>query len=665
MSPQLAALVPDLKRGVRAAIVTVIPFFLARRFERPELVWVALGGWFASLADPGGSVRARADAMAVFLVAGGVAITVGSYLAGSLLASTLWIGGVAWLASAARAFGGVATNVGTVIAIVATIATASSLGSLITAICFALGVVWAAAMSSLVWPATPHLPLRHAVARAYGALADYVEAILVELAAKDRRHESWAAMTRVRQRSVRSTLEAARAVMVELRARHTGETPVGANTQTLLGEAELQFFWLVAYSDVIEHETRGRASGEELATLLELARAYRVVRDQLLTRRPRAWVPREVRAEDPLATQLLEASRTAIAVSRDLDATPASSTVELSPATARTAALAASTAWTWRSLAGRHALRVAAAAMVAMIVGQLVSPEHSQWVSVTTIAVLQPYLGPTFVRVAERVVGTILGCAIGFAMIVLLASPLAIAAAMFPLVVLSVVTRPRSYRLFVLFLTPVFVLVADHWHPDLGTALDRILDVALGGVIAIVAAISVPSWERARLPDAIVEALDALAAYVRVAFDALEHGGDRDRVRAARRDVGIALESAEASLERMLAEPRRFRRGVAEAVFVLTYARRITSALTAFDEARVARTAPPALPPTEAVRAYLLEAVAAAQRFILTGTPTELHEPTGVDPSLTRFVHQADLLAAGRPRQSIPSKLAATAQHPT
>lgn len=650
MSPQLAALVPDLKKGARAAIATVIPFFLARRFDRPELVWIALGGWFASVADPGGSVRARADAMVIFLVAATTSIVVGSYVMGALIASTLWIGGVAWLASAARAFGGVAANVGTVIAIVATIATASSLGAGTTAICFALGVVWAIVMSSLVWPATPNLPLRHAVARTYDALAGYVEAIVIELAADERRHESWAAMTRQRQRPVRSSLEAARAVMIELRARHTGETTIGANTRTLLGEAELQFFWLVAYADEIEHEIPRRATGEAIATLVELARAYRVIRDQLLTGRPRMGASGAVIAPDnPLAAQLLEASRTAVAISRDLDATPVSSTVELAPGTARSAALAASTAWTWRSLAGRHALRVSVAAMLAMIVGQLVSPDHSQWVVVTTIAVLQPYLGPTLARVVERVVGTILGCAIGFAIIVVLESPLSIAVAMFPLVMLSVVTRPRSYRLFVLFLTPVFVLVADHWHPDLGTALDRILDVALGGAVAIVAAISVPSWERARLPVAIEEALDALAAYVRVAFEVLEHGGDRDRVHGARRDVGIALESAEASLERMLAEPRRFRRGVAEAVFVLTYARRITSALTAFDEARVARASPPALPPTDAVRDYLLEAVAAAQRFIATGTSRELHEPTGVDPSLTRFVHQADLLAAGRP----------------
>ncbi|HET9992240.1 MAG TPA: hypothetical protein VFQ65_27100, partial [Kofleriaceae bacterium] len=68
MSPRFAVIAPDLSRGVRAAIAVVVPFYLAAQLDHPELAWLALGGWLGALADPTGTRRARATAMAVFIV---------------------------------------------------------------------------------------------------------------------------------------------------------------------------------------------------------------------------------------------------------------------------------------------------------------------------------------------------------------------------------------------------------------------------------------------------------------------------------------------------------------------------------------------------------------------------------------------------------------------
>lgn len=267
----------------------------------------------------------------------------------------------------------------------------------------------------------------------------------------------------------------------------------------------------------------------------------------------------------------------------------------------------------------QHAIRVSVTAAAATLAGRLISPNHAPWVSITAIAVLQPYLGPTLERVVERVVGTILGAVVAIGLIAGLHTPIAMALAMFPLAIVAVVTRPRSYRLFVLFLTPVFLMVADQWQPTWETALVRIGDVVLGGAIAVAAAIVAPSRERARLPEAIAAALEALERYVAGALEVLARGGDRARLEAMRREVGVALEAAEVSLERMLAEPRAFRRDTAGAVFVLTHARRISAALTALSETRAARGAPECLPPSDDVRNYVIAVLEATKRFIATG----------------------------------------------
>ena len=120
-----------------------------------------------------------------------------------------------------------------------------------------------------------------------------------------------------------------------------------------------------------------------------------------------------------------------------------------------------------------------------------------------------------------------------------------------------------------------------------------------------------------------------------------------DAARAARRfavapysnfAVGAALETAEASLERMLAEPRPLQRGTAAAVSLLTYLRRLSGGFTTLDESD----APP-LP--EPARRYVLDALAAATAYVVSGALSPAGEPPVVEPVHQRLVHHARLIA--------------------
>ncbi|MBX3224056.1 MAG: hypothetical protein KF795_26310, partial [Labilithrix sp.] len=62
----LGVFVPDVARGVRAACATLVPFYFARTLGRHTLVWIALGGWLGTLADPGGARGSRAKTLASF-----------------------------------------------------------------------------------------------------------------------------------------------------------------------------------------------------------------------------------------------------------------------------------------------------------------------------------------------------------------------------------------------------------------------------------------------------------------------------------------------------------------------------------------------------------------------------------------------------------------------
>jgi hypothetical protein len=135
----------------------------------------------------------------------------------------------------------------------------------------------------------------------------------------------------------------------------------------------------------------------------------------------------------------------------------------------------------------RHAVCVVAVALVAFAVGYLVSPGRVSWVTVSAVAVMQPFPSATATRAAERVLGTVLGCVVVIVIMRLVHAPLAIALLMLGLATAATLARPRSYRMFVAFLTPVFVLVAGRLYADWNSIALRVVDVMLGSLLAVAA----------------------------------------------------------------------------------------------------------------------------------------------------------------------------------
>jgi uncharacterized membrane protein YccC len=215
---------------------------------------------------------------------------------------------------------------------------------------------------------------------------------------------------------------------------------------------------------------------------------------------------------------------------------------------------------------------------------------------------------------------------------------------MFPLSAAAVYTKPRSYRLFTFFLTPVFVLFLDAGQGDFWTVVTRGVDSGVGALVALAATFLLfPSWEGSRMSNALADVRAKLAAYVDVSFDAVTKERDAAVARqlgAARRNVGVALGEAELSLERLLSEPRRTKSGAHRAMQQVTYLRRLTATLTTLDMQRVG-SAP--LWHTNDVTSLQtwLDAVV-TQRERPTALPTLPHPP---HDGLLRILRQGQLLA--------------------
>lgn len=657
----LAVRFPELLRGLRAAVATIGPFFLAGVLERPELRWVALGGWLGSIADPGGLRRRRALTIGVFAILGGLVVT-------AMEASRPWpwltvlaLGLVAFGGSLARASGASAASLGTLVLIAAAIASggtsevASWRVSLRDGGLFAAGASWAMLISSVVWPVWTHLPVRRVVAAVHTALADYA----TELAALARAPETeeasaphqspWALLTRKHPRLVRAAIDEARTMVVAARTERVGESPLGENLRALLSSGESQFFTLIALSEEIESQRFGER-GERARALDVIAFRQRLTAERLLYGTPAASsatattssIAPEAPVKTPpsvLARTLLDASRVSAQIARtpdrastaaEDDGAPSPTPREVIASEVKAGLEAIGDALSLRSPFLRHAVRVTLAVLIASSLGALVSPTHASWVSVTTIAVLQPYPGATLGRALERVIGTVLGSIVAVLLMTLVNDPLVLTLAMVPLSTAATLTRTRSVRLFAFFVTPVFVLFATGLHEDWWSAALRVIDTVIGGLVAVMAALTVfPSWERVRLPEALATSRALLQRY---ADQVLEGGVDRAAIDAARRALGAALGEAETSLERMLAEPRALQRGESDAVQRLTLMRRLATSLTAFDLMRE-----DADPRRREVRDYV-DAVLEGREVL----PLALE---GFSPPLARIARRAELLA--------------------
>ncbi len=165
-------------------------------------------------------------------------------------------------------------------------------------------------------------------------------------------------------------------------------------------------------------------------------------------------------------------------------------------------------------------------------------------------------------------------------------TPLAIAAAMFPLAVVAFAVRAVSLGLFMAAVTPLIVLLVESGLPgtsEWAIAAARAGFTTLGGAIAVAANFALwPSWEPQRLAQEARVAIGAHGAYADAVLAFLAGEAQVGAVDRARRAAGMASNNLEASISRALTEPGTTGRDRLEAALVIDAAlRRIAGRLSA------------------------------------------------------------------------------------
>ncbi len=679
---RLAPVRPAVALGLRTALATAGPAILAYA-GHPSAIFAVTAGFLSTAVDKGGAYRTRARTLLGLAVLATTALAAGSALGertpASAVAATVLV--LVWgvVFGMAPAYSDEATSVtssSTTVLLVGLAFPTATLAALGERVGWMLaGFAWAALLTLGLWPVRVYQPARRAVAAAFVRLADYTARLIaadLHLApSRDAsRESSWGDDLRADHRALRDTIEVARRVLAATRRGRRGEAGRGARLLALVEVVERAFPLLIAITDLAGAGDPSVPSGDELRDELRRVEArLRAVADVVLDEgRASAELARGSIApaadatdaadasDDPRGSLVGQLARTVeigmrIAVTVYDDAPVQELDLPRGGLTAPDGALLGAEPprglfepirqnLSRRSLIFRHATRLGITLALAVALVNALGVRRGYWVTLTVVLLLQPHAPAAFTKILQRVGGTVGGGILASLVATYVHARLLKLAIVTAFAATSTAVLQINYGLFSMFLTPTFVLLAEMGADDPTLSRTRILNTLAGAGLALVSTLVLwPSWERDRLPDTLASAIEALASYVRRIGTIPSGPGVLEQVIPERRALGLALNNAEASLTRHLNELSSSPQTAAGWMTMVTYSRRLGSALSAWASLRT-------LPRPPLSRE---EAAALSTRLgdELTAIATSLR---GRRPRVVPEVQPQRTSASGRPR---------------
>ncbi len=666
--------------GLRAAFACAVPVFASEAFNYPDLSWAAIAAFWLCLADPGGSFRNRFIALSTFAVLGALSCATAIWATNVSLWVAIFLGFVwSFAGSFARIYGDAAAKVGQLVLVTFLVSIGNFNGRAAdpvnAAVIYFAGASWALFLTLIVWRIHPHGPSRRALSLVYGELAALAAALVEVRRATTIKGDPFGTILRDDRRRIREALDNARATIADIRRTRVGPSRRADQQLTLLHRADQIFAAMTAIGDLLD-AGHGRPAAyawssddrfDRVPALLETLSEAVLAGDRLAPQLAKKLGDlRQLASElNPAGDELPAGSAPSGALYGSLvntvlltisdagdtaaDVTPRERLVALAlplpPQRSLRERLITplvvnlSTA----SVPLQHALRLAVAASVALLITFWFELGHGYWLTMTTVVILQPYAASTWQVSMKRIVFSVLGGILAAALGLVFHTPWSIVLVVFPISVATMLFRTVDYGLFVLFLTPLFVLIsalAEPGNGDLGLSLLRGVNSVLGGVLALAAGTLLwPGRELQRLPVELAKAIGADRDFFLRVLDARLEAQRADTVDVARRLAGLASNNAEASVQRLLSEPGNDPVVLEAAMTVVTAVRRLAGATTVLWLLFKEPTTPRTIPELEPISAWITDALRLMADAAVNGAaPPKLPErpvfspPEAADP---------------------------------
>ncbi len=557
----------DVRHGVRLAIIVGAPILIGLSVDRVEVaMYITLAALNVGIADPGGPYRRRLVAMVAASISITAAIALATVVVGHpvlvIVCVMLWT-----LASALAAdIGPAANGVGFVAAVMFIVGLGLPEGDpdlALRVLYFVIGCSWALLATFVVWPIKPDAPEHSALNALYGRVAQFLA---------DMPHDEHARSAARDQ--IAADLVAARDAVLD--GHHHGKLGMRRAIDALAA-AETVELGLGALDRAMGN--LAEPAPEVVEAIAEVEACCRAIADSV--RSAEDWETESLRNA---LTRLIAAdldgneaiARGAILrMAGDLTEPQADWPAEYADGRSRHGlAVQLRSLFDLESLVFRHAVRLGVVVTVAEVLALLDPFERGYWIPLTVVTVLKPDFGSTLDRGLQRVVGTVLGVLVALGLVLLLGDyPWLLAVALIVATFALGTVIEANYAVGVVALTPSVILLLAIADANADVVFLRLFDTLIGGALAFLGGLVLwPMWERTTLAGTLGAAAAAAAAYLR----AIAVGGPARDVHRAHMAAERRRSNAEASLRRMLSEPRS--RWVAPAA-VLAYCGRTRSVI--------------------------------------------------------------------------------------
>ncbi|MEO3989172.1 YccS family putative transporter [Pseudocitrobacter cyperus] len=205
----------------------------------------------------------------------------------------------------------------------------------------------------------------------------------------------------------------------------------------------------------------------------------------------------------------------------------------------------------------RHAVRMSLVLCAGYAFIQFTGLNHGYWILLTSLFVCQPNYNATRHRLALRIIGTLVGVALGIPVLLLVPSLEGQLALIVVTGVLFFAFRNVQYAHATMFITLLVLLCFNLLGEGFEVALPRIIDTLIGCGIAWFAVSFIwPDWKFRNLPRVLARAVDANCRYLDAILEQYHQGRDnRLAYRVARRDAHSRDAELASVVSNMTTEP--------------------------------------------------------------------------------------------------------------
>lgn len=207
----------------------------------------------------------------------------------------------------------------------------------------------------------------------------------------------------------------------------------------------------------------------------------------------------------------------------------------------------------------RHSLRLTATIMIAFLIGNLLPFQNVYWILLTIVVIMRPGYGLTKERSFHRIIGTVAGGLIAFAILLVIQNHIIIGALAITSMILGFTFTSINYKVGATFVTIYVVFVYGIITPNINDVIQyRILDTVVGAGLAFLANYFFwPSWEFMTQPIYIKKSIEANRDYLNEISLFYNNKGDvTTSYRIARKNAFIEIGNLMASFQRMTQEPK-------------------------------------------------------------------------------------------------------------